>query len=68
MDQAAAPNCLTGRKKALLFWRKNDYFGDAFGHASAAYGRQLRRPQKKRGNKKISYIFLYCGFFYCGDH
>ena len=36
---------ITGRIKALLLRRQIDYFGDAFGHALAAFRQPLRPPQ-----------------------
>ena len=60
------------RIKALLLRWQNDYFGDAFGHASAALQQAAAAAAKdgrkrKRRNKKIFFTFFIADFFYCGD-
>ena len=49
----------SGRIKTFLLRRQNDYFGDAFGHALAAFGRQLQPPQKTAAIKKCFFLILF---------
>ena len=50
---------LTGRIEALLLRRKNDYFGDAFGHASTAFRQAAAATAIESRNKKIKKINFY---------
>ena len=48
--------CVSGCIKALLLRQKNDYLGDAFGHASAAFRQAAAAAEIEdvaRGNKKL---------------
>ena len=57
-----------GRIKARLLRRQNDYFGDPFGHASAAFRQAAAAAaidgrNRKRHNKKYFLLFFIAAFF-----
>ena len=52
-----------GRIKALLLRRQNDYFGDAFGHASAAFRQAaaaaaIEDVARRNKKQKIHHFFI----------
>ena len=58
----------TGRIRALLLRRINDYFGDASVATSLAAAAAAIDEKRRRNRKKYFLILVYCGFFYCSDH
>ena len=56
-------NCVTGSYKDASIAAPNDYFGDAFGHASAALWQAVAAAAIEGRNKKIFFKFCLLRLF-----